>query len=53
MLFGTPILRYDVTEQALYCNIISDPIFISIETAQLTRISYICVFSKNNFSNEI
>jgi hypothetical protein len=54
ILFGTPILRNDVSEQALYCNnIISDPIFISIQTAQLTHISYIRVFSKNNFSDEV
>jgi len=42
ILYGTPILRNDVTEQAFYCNIIiSDPNFISTETAQLTHISYI------------
>jgi hypothetical protein len=54
ILFGTPTLRNDVTEQALYCNnTINDPIFISIETALLTRISYFCVFFLNNFSEEV
>jgi len=54
ILFGTPTLRNDVTEQSLYCNnIINDPIFISIETAQLTHVFHFCAFSKNNFSEEV